>query len=184
MTTPYSDSNKLALLHQLFNDSGSFFEKYNFPTLIRFAFRREPAAASLIRAGNKSGSPFHGSDFSTTGGTLSDASKQLVSKVLEVVKLLKLTETEKFTFLVCLNEYSACDREVDFLKCQFSTCNELTHFLLSQLNISTDPRASDLLRKLKRGKSYPEVCSSVLCHKSILMHSHSCTYIHTNNRSE
>lgn len=151
MSTPYSDANRLSLLNQLFCDIGPLFQKPHFATLVRFAFRREPGSSSfdLIKAGPKDSASVQ-ADFTTSTGS-TDASRQLVSKVLEVVKLLKLSETEKLVLLISVNEVSACGREVDLIKCQFLSSSDLTHYLLSQLSNSVDPKATDLLNKIKEG---------------------------------
>lgn len=75
----------------------------------------------------------------------------LVAKVNDISKLLKLSETEKFALLVCLNEHNCCEREIDLEKCQFSTSSEITHFILTQLTISNSPRANNLALKIQEG---------------------------------
>ena len=75
----------------------------------------------------------------------------LVAKVNDISKLLKLSETEKFALLLCLNEHNCCEREIDLEKCHFSTSSQITHFILTQLTISTSPRANNLAIKIQEG---------------------------------
>lgn len=110
---------------------------------------------------NKS-SDFASSLFDTTTSSSSAASVAgtsdravnpgLVAKVNDISKLLKLSETEKFALLVCLNEHNCCEREIDLEKCQFSTSSEITHFILTQLTISNSPRANNLSLKIQEGE--------------------------------
>lgn len=86
----------------------------------------------------------------------------LVAKVNDISKLLKLSETEKFALLVCLNEHNCCEREIDLEKCQFSTSSEITHFILSQLTISNSPRANNLSLKIQEGRFL--MASTRVCH--------------------
>lgn len=109
---------------------------------------------------NKS-SDFSSSLFDTNSSTASVAGTSdravnpgLVAKVNDISKLLKLSETEKFALLVCLNEHNCCEREIDLEKCQFSTSSEITHFILTQLTISNSPRANNLALKIQEGGYY------------------------------
>ncbi|RWS29576.1 CCR4-NOT transcription complex subunit 1-like isoform X6 [Leptotrombidium deliense] len=125
LNTPYSDTNRLSLLQQLYSDVGSVFSKTNFVTLVRFSLR--PAETERNTQNDDCG-----------------INTSLVNTVNEVCKCLKLTETDKFTFFFAFNEYKCCEQNVDLSQCYFSTSSELTHSILTQLYVSADPVAKTI----------------------------------------
>ncbi|XP_015786178.1 CCR4-NOT transcription complex subunit 1 [Tetranychus urticae] len=167
LATQHTDTLKNSILCQLFSDLGSFFEKPNFSTLIRFSFNKGPFKNKISDSSNTESNT---ADCSSVGNSLNGASNNnrsqessgaagvtqnnssdlsVVNKVRELCKCLKLNDTHKLALLLCLDELDSAEREVQLSKCDFISIPELTYFMLSQLHSSKEPFAKESIEKIK-----------------------------------
>lgn len=144
LSTPQTDTNRLNLFQQLYSDLGNLFEKPNFASILQYSLQ-----TSDQQNNNQS----------------SAAADEIVPKICDLSKCLKLSELQKLAIFVGLGLFEFDKHQpVDLKKCRFQSDPQLTQFLLTKLLLLTDqqPNISELLNLIQKGKRALRLCSSLL----------------------